>query len=234
MHHKTDLLTLAEKYFIQNVELFGPEIYVESDFLSNSERVVQPSLQSYFKKIENCQNCQLSKSRTKFVFGTGNPNAELMCIGEAPGRDEDQAGEPFVGAAGQLLNRILEAIGFQREEVYLANILKCRPPDNRDPLPAEISECIPHLKRQIELINPKLILVLGRVAAQNLLGTQDSLSALRNWVHKLDDIQVVVTYHPAALLRNPQWKLSTWEDVKKLRKLYDDVVGDKPKKELRN
>ena len=127
-----------------------------------------------------------------------------------------------------MLNKILAAIGFKREEVYIANIIKCRPPQNRDPEPEEIAECAPHLMKQIELIRPKLILVLGRIAAQALLGVQDSISNLRTRSHSYLDIPVVVTYHPAALLRSEQWKRPTWEDMKRLRQMYDELVGDKP------
>ncbi len=234
MLNKTDILSLAEKYFIQQAELYGTDFYVEPDFLNNKNHSEIQSLEAFKEKINNCQNCALSKSRNQFVFGAGNPHANLMCIGEAPGYEEDQTGEPFVGEAGQLLNRILAAIGFQREEVFIANILKCRPPGNRDPEPDEISECLLYLKEQIALIKPKLILALGRVAAQNILGIQGTLGSLRGSVHKLDHIQVIVTYHPAALLRNAQWKRQAWEDVQKLRKIYDQVVGDKSPLDLKN
>jgi DNA polymerase len=165
----------------------------------------------------------LSKSRTKFVFGVGNPQARAMLIGEAPGADEDKQGEPFVGRAGKLLNDILKAIDLTRDDVFIANILKCRPPGNRDPLPSEMETCMPYLYKQIELINPKIILCLGRVAANGLLNKKLSLSALRGNVYELNGIKVVVTYHPAALLRNPGWKKGCWEDVKKFKKLYDEL-----------
>jgi DNA polymerase len=146
-----------------------------------------------------------------------------VLIGEAPGADEDAQGEPFVGRAGQLLNKILEAIQFKREDVYICNILKCRPPNNRDPQPEEIHACEPHLWKQIELIQPKLILCLGRISAQVLLKTNASLTELRAKVHNYRGIPMMVTYHPAALLRNPHWKRPTWEDVQKFRKLYDEL-----------
>jgi DNA polymerase len=173
--------------------------------------------------INTCTKCDLSKSRTKFVFGVGNPQARAMLIGEAPGADEDKQGEPFVGRAGKLLNDILKAIDLTRDDVFIANILKCRPPGNRDPLPSEMETCMPYLYKQIELINPKIILCLGRVAANGLLNKKLSLSALRGNVYELNGIKVVVTYHPAALLRNPGWKKGCWEDVKKFKKLYDEL-----------
>jgi uracil-DNA glycosylase len=162
---------------------------------------------------------------TKLVFGVGNPNADLMLIGEAPGFYEDQQGEPFVGKAGQLLNKILEAVQFKREDVYIANILKHRPPDNRDPKPEERKRSLPYLKRQIELIDPKIILCLGRVSATTLLNRDESLRDMRGKFHPFMDRILMVTYHPAALLRNPQWKRPTWEDVQLLRERYDELVG---------
>ncbi|NUN69407.1 MAG: uracil-DNA glycosylase [Bacteroidetes bacterium] len=176
-------------------------------------------------KICNCLKCSLGKMRTKFVFGVGNPNADLMVIGEAPGADEDAQGEPFVGRAGQLLNKILEAVRFKREEVYIANILKCRPPENRKPHPDEVEQCEPYLWKQIELVKPKFILCLGLTAAQTLLKTDESLTSLRASVHNYHGVPTYVTYHPAALLRNPNWKRPTWEDVQRLRKAYDAALN---------
>ena len=176
------------------------------------------------KQICNCLKCALGHTRTKFVFGVGNPNATLMLVGEAPGADEDAQGEPFVGRAGQLLNKILEAINFKREDVYICNILKCRPPNNRKPQPEEVEQCIPYLQKQIQLIKPKVILCLGLTAAENLLKTAESLGKLRGRVMQYEGIPLMVTYHPAALLRNPNWKRPTWEDVQAVRKLHDDLV----------
>jgi DNA polymerase len=175
--------------------------------------------------ICNCVKCPLGQTRTKFVFGVGNPKADIVLVGEAPGADEDMQGEPFVGRAGQLLNKILEAVHFKREEVYICNILKCRPPNNREPQPAEIDQCEPYLWRQLELINPKLIVCLGRVAAQTLLRSTDSLTNLRGKIHSYRGIKLVVTFHPAALLRNPNWKKPTWEDVQWIRKMHDEMKG---------
>ncbi len=163
-------------------------------------------------------------SGTRLVFGTGNPDADLMLIGEAPGFQEDKQGEPFVGNAGQLLNKILAAISFERKDVYIANILKHRPPNNRDPLPQERDRSLPYLFRQIELIKPKLILCLGRVSAQTLLGTNEPMKKLRGRFHSFrDGIELMATFHPAALLRNPALKRDTWEDVQMLRKKYDEL-----------
>ena len=167
----------------------------------------------------------LDSLRTNPVFGVGNPDADLMVIGEAPGADEDAQGEPFVGRAGQLLTKILEAIGFSRSDVYIANILKSRPPNNRDPLPAEVEAHVPILYKQISLIRPKLILSVGKTSGNSLLSCQSTLGALRQKFHDFHGIPLLVTYHPAALLRNPQWKRPTWEDVQMLRDRYDALVG---------
>ncbi len=177
------------------------------------------------KFICTCLKCPLGFTRTKFVFGVGNPNATLMVIGEAPGADEDAQDEPFVGRAGQLLNKILEAINFKRSDVYICNILKCRPPNNRKPAPEESDACKPYLKKQIELIKPKIILCLGLTAAENLLGTHDSMAKLRGRVMHYEGVPVMVTYHPAALLRNPNWKRPAWEDVQAVRKLHDEILA---------
>jgi len=182
------------------------------------------SLNELYDNIHDCQKCSLGATRNKFVFGVGNPNADLMLIGEAPGAEEDKQGIPFVGRAGKLLTDILKAINFEREEVYIANILKCRPPNNRDPLPSEREVCKPYLYKQIELIKPKIILCLGKVASNVLLNKNDSLTKLRGDVHDLNGVKAMVTYHPAALLRNPHWKKGTWEDVQKVRKLYDELT----------
>lgn len=163
---------------------------------------------------------------TQLVFGVGNPEADLMLIGEAPGAEEDKQGEPFVGAAGQLLNKILDAINFKREDVYIANILKHRPPNNRNPLPEERKRSLPFLLRQIDLVEPKLILSLGKVSAQTLLDNDHSLSSMRGKFHPFrGKYELMATYHPAALLRHQGWKRPTWEDVQLLRKRYDELGG---------
>ncbi len=191
------------------------------------ESAEEPSglLEKFHLEICNCQKCTLGKTRINFVFGVGNPDATLMFIGEAPGRDEDLKGEPFVGRAGQLLNKIIESIGFVRKDVYIGNILKCRPPNNRDPLSEEVDMCEPYLHRQIDIINPAVICALGRIAAQTLLRTGATLGKLRENIHTYQGRPLIVTYHPAALLRNPHWKKPAWEDVQLLRKVHDEEVG---------
>ncbi len=163
--------------------------------------------------VANCTRCELSASRTNTVFGVGNPEADWLIIGEAPGAEEDRRGEPFVGRAGQLLDQMLFAIGQSREQVFIANILKCRPPHNRDPKPAEAAACREYLERQIELIQPKIILAVGKIAAQNLLGTDDPVGRMRGRPHELGGIPLVVTYHPAYLLRSPSQKHKSWSDL---------------------
>lgn len=181
------------------------------------------TLEDLNRLICNCIKCDLHKGRNKFVFGVGNPKADVLLIGEGPGAEEDKQGEPFVGRAGQLLNDILKAINFTREEVYIANVVKCRPPGNRTPLPNEMDSCLPYLIKQIELIKPKLILCLGLVAAGALLKKKDSLGKMRGKIFEFNNIKVMVTYHPAALLRNPNFKRGCWEDVQSFRKLYDEI-----------
>ncbi len=179
------------------------------------------SLDAFYNQIHTCTNCALGFTRTNFVFGSGNPNAHIMVLGEAPGADEDEQGLPFVGRAGQLLTKVLEAINLTREEVYICNILKCRPPNNRKPLISETDQCEPYLWKQIELIKPRFILALGLTAANTLLKNKESMTNLRGKIHDYHGIKTLVTYHPAALLRNPEWKKLAWEDVKLLRTLYD-------------
>jgi DNA polymerase len=173
--------------------------------------------------VRECTRCPLYRSATHSVPGEGNANARLMCVGEAPGAQEDASGRPFVGQAGQLLTKILGAIKLQREDVFIANVLKHRPPGNRNPLPNEVEACSPYLVRQIQLIRPSVILALGTFAAQTLLDTKLAIGKLRGTVHQYHDIPVVVTYHPAALLRNPAWKRSTWEDVQLARRILDSA-----------
>ena len=178
------------------------------------------SLEVIREDIGDCQRCKLCRSRTRIVFGAGSPQARLMFIGEGPGQDEDRAGEPFVGAAGQLLTRIIAAINLRREEVYIANMVKCRPPENRQPEPDEIATCAPFLRRQIAAIRPVLICLLGGCAAQSLLNTTESISRLRGRFFESQGIRVLPTFHPAYLLRNPEKKREVWEDMKLLMKEY--------------
>jgi uracil-DNA glycosylase family 4 len=163
--------------------------------------------------VAQCTRCELSASRTKTVFGIGNRSADWMIIGEAPGAEEDRRGEPFVGRAGQILDEMLRAIGQSRNSVFIANILKCRPPHNRDPKPSEASECRSYLERQIALVQPKIILAVGKIAAQNLLGSDDPVGRMRGRAHDLNGIPLVVTYHPAYLLRSPSQKRKSWSDL---------------------
>ncbi len=176
---------------------------------------LQENLTALRAAVARCTACTLHKTRTQTVFGTGNPQADLMLIGEAPGFYEDKKGEPFVGRAGQLLNAMLQAIGLDRHTVYIANILKCRPPNNRDPLPEEVSQCTGFLTKQIELIQPKLLLALGRIAGHYLLDTQTSLSQMRGKLHSYGSqaTPLIVTYHPAYLLRNPRDKNKAFQDL---------------------
>ncbi|HEX3552206.1 MAG TPA: uracil-DNA glycosylase [Thermoanaerobaculia bacterium] len=164
-----------------------------------------------------CTRCRLSEGRTQVVFGTGNPAAELMFVGEGPGAEEDRQGLPFVGAAGELLNRIIQAIEKSRDEVYIANVVKCRPPGNRDPQPDEVTACRGYLDRQIALVRPRVLVALGRVAAQTLLGNDSPIGRMRGQWFRVQGIPTMVTYHPAALLRNPALKRPTWEDMQQVR-----------------
>jgi uracil-DNA glycosylase family 4 len=172
-------------------------------------------------RVAACTRCTLCNTRTQTVFGVGNPKADWLIVGEAPGAEEDRQGEPFVGRAGQLLNSMLRAIGLAREQVYIANILKCRPPGNRDPTAGEAAECLPYLEQQIALLRPRVLLAVGRIAAQNLLRTEVTLGRLRQQVHRFGHSQVplVVTYHPAYLLRTPTDKRKAWEDLKFAREV---------------
>ncbi len=190
---------------------------IETDVPANSDVIWQQLEQA----VSSCTKCELHTSRTQTVFGVGNKSADLLIIGEAPGRDEDLQGEPFVGRAGQLLNAMLAAIGFQREQVYIANILKCRPPNNRDPKPEEVGACNTWLQQQIELIQPDVILALGRIAAHKLLNTDQSLGALRGKQHNYAGIPLIVSYHPAYLLRKPVEKRKSWQDLKRIKLLLN-------------
>ncbi len=224
-----------ENYLFYLSEVEGENIIIGNDYSINEQDISEnkdtnnhwsnsTSLEELNSKIKNCQKCPLGKLRKNFVFGSGNPNAEIMIIGEAPGADEDEQGEPFVGKAGKLLTKILAAINLSRDEVYIANILKCRPPNNRKPLPSEEEQCEPYLKKQIELIKPRFILALGLTAADRLLKSKNTMGEIRGKLFKYENIDLIVTYHPSALLRNPSWKRDTWEDVKLLRKLYDEYL----------
>ena len=219
------------RYFKQYQELFGNEIFLQLKNYSiigdNSQKKKKRKSNSYDlisfnDEIKNCLKCDLGKTRKKFVFGVGDFNASLLLVGEAPGEQEDLSGEPFVGRAGKLLDKMLSAINRSREnDVFICNVLKCRPPDNRDPSKEEISKCEPYLVNQIDLIQPKLIVALGRVAGKTLLGVDKSLKDMRNTIHSYHGTNLIVTYHPAALLRNSNWKPDAWNDFKWIRKLID-------------
>ncbi len=168
-----------------------------------------------------CQNCELAGGRTNVVFGAGNPNARLLFVGEAPGRDEDIQGVPFVGRSGQLLNKILEAAGIERDDVYIANIIKCRPPGNRTPFTNEIEACIPYLGRQVALIDPRVICTLGLPATQTLLGIRGSMGSLRGKIYVEGNVKVIPTYHPAAALRDPKYKRPIWDDIQLIKREYE-------------
>lgn len=181
------------------------------------------TLEAVRKELGECTRCDLCSSRKNIVFGQGNPHASLVFVGEAPGADEDQAGEAFVGEAGQLLTRIIQAIKMRREDVYICNVIKCRPPKNRDPKPEEIEACFPFLKKQLEVIQPRIICALGNFAAQTLLETTERISKLRGKIGEFQQIKVVPTFHPASLLRNPQWKRDVWQDMQLIQRLLEET-----------
>lgn len=180
-----------------------------------------PSLEAVAAEVAACRRCFLAEGRRNTVPGEGNPGARLVLVGEGPGQTEDETGRPFVGRAGELLTEILRAIELEREDVFICNVVKCRPPQNRKPLPDECAACLPYLEAQLDLIRPKVIVALGATAAEALLNVRRSLSDLRGKVHSYRGVPLIVTYHPAALLRNPNWKKPTWDDVRVARQLVD-------------
>ena len=182
-----------------------------------ADRAPLQDLESVRAEIGDCQRCKLAPKRTNIVFGSGNPSAELVFVGEAPGYDEDQQGLPFVGRAGQLLTKIIECINLKREDVYICNVLKCRPPENRNPEPDEVAACNPFLKKQLAAIRPKIVCCLGTFAAQTVMQTAAPISRLRGKFFDLDGIRVIATFHPAYLLRSPEKKREVWEDMKQIR-----------------
>jgi uracil-DNA glycosylase len=233
-----DAHALAAAAFIDTaVESSGPTAEIPDDMAFKKGIVVEPndaelipsaienldSLAEIAGKVKKCTRCPLYETAIKPVPGEGNPKAELVCVGEAPGAKEDETGRPFVGQAGQLLTKILAAIELKREDVFICNVLKHRPPGNRNPRPEEVEACSPYLIRQLELIKPKVIVAFGTFAAQTLLQTKTPLGQLRGLVHRYHGIPLIVTYHPAALLRNPAWKRPTWEDVKLARRILDSA-----------
>lgn len=179
------------------------------------------------QQTEQCTRCELHKTRKNAVFGVGDPRADLLIIGEAPGANEDLQGEPFVGRAGMLLNSMLKAIGLERQTIYIANILKCRPPNNRDPLPHEVECCTPFLKKQIEIIGPKLMVAVGRIAAQFLLNTKEPMSKLRGKHYEYNQVPLLVTFHPAYLLRSPREKARAYDDLKMISTMLSTLATSK-------
>ena len=219
-----------QDFLNQQKNLFGNELFYQSSEQINngldSVHQLQSSsykLNQYCNSIALCQECSLGGTRKNFVFGVGDSNAELMLVGEAPGEKDDQEGEPFVGRSGKLLNKILAAIGKNRlEGVYITNVLKCRPPNNRDPLSSEVDKCEPYLLKQVGMIKPKLILALGKVAARTLLKTDIPLKEMRGTMYDYYGTPLKVTYHPSTLLRNPDFKKLAWNDYKWVR---DYLIG---------
>ena len=198
-----DYIFLSQKYNIQKSSSLASSSY--------------DSLKKLNERIETCQKCEIGKERTNLVFGSGNTQAELVFIGEAPGKDEDIAGEPFVGKAGKLLGKMIKAIDLDREDVYIANVLKCRPTQNRAPKKNEIINCKPYLLEQLEIIHPKVICTLGTFASQSLLNTKDSISQIRGKVYKFKNIKLIPTFHPAYLLRSPNFKKEAWDDLQLIK-----------------
>jgi DNA polymerase len=231
---KTDL----ERYLVQQQEILGSVLFIDAQKVivspeqsTESEKSIMSintawqsaeTLPILHDHIHTCMECRLGDTRNSFVFGSGNPKADILIIGEAPGADEDAQGLPFVGAAGKLLTKILEAIDLSRDEVYIANIIKCRPPENRRPEKDEIAQCEPYLQKQIELIKPAFILALGLTAVNTLFKKNHQMQDIRGKVMNYHGVSLLATYHPAALLRNPNWKKPAWEDVQLLRSMYDE------------
>ena len=240
MSDKPDIYEELKNYFSKQQLLYGDTRILNQSLVNKIEKtdekktaaVLTPEqpqkrkktgpLYDFYYETKDCQKCALGSSRTRYVFGAGNSQADLMFVGEAPGRDEDLQGIPFVGRAGQLLTLMLKSIQLDRNDVFIANVLKCRPPNNRDPLQEEIDKCETYLIKQIEIIQPKLIVTLGRFAAATLLRTKAALGVMREEIHHYKEVPLVVTYHPAALLRNPQLKKNSWEDLKKIRSFLNN------------
>jgi DNA polymerase len=206
---------------IESQKSDSTETCTSQPFIESNE-ALEETLDAILEDLGDCKQCGLAASRTKLVYGIGNPNARLVLVGEAPGHEEDLKGEPFVGEAGRLLDRILLAMGMQREEVYICNVLKCRPPNNRDPQPDEVATCEAFLIRQIAAIRPQVIVGLGRFAVHSLLKTKAPISRLRGEWQRYQGIPLMPTYHPAYLLRNPEGKRDVWEDMKEVLRLLHD------------
>lgn len=225
-----------KKYLLLQRDLGFDELYLPETSRSGRKLTVKrlnidkfeesQSLDQLDATIKRCRRCPLGATRTKFVFGVGNPQADILFIGEAPGRDEDLQGIPFVGRAGKLLDKMLAEIGLRRDEVYIANILKCRPPNNRDPEQEEVDKCLPYLIKQIQLINPKVICSLGRIAAQRILQSNMTLGAMRNRWFEYHGIKMMVTYHPAAILRSNSYLPGALEDLKRLVEMVNTLKAE--------
>jgi len=234
-------LTQTQEYYLQTmgVDVYRSRDRAIDDPVFNSDEVKTTSVRvpettvqesetwrDLRQRVAKCQQCELHRERTQTVFGVGDHHADWLIIGEAPGAEEDKQGEPFVGRAGKLLNNMLFALGLQREQVFIANILKCRPPKNRDPKPEEVNACSSYLREQIDLIQPKIILAVGRIAAQNLMKTETPIGKMRGQRYQYADtgIPVVVTYHPAYLLRSPREKRKAWQDLQLAMRVYKETV----------
>lgn len=251
MNEKQKILSDARNFLRQQEEMYGGDVLIEKSSSSQQTKPKEevkkkkqtehssvrepvsgrletaPTLTELQKTVSACTKCKLCTTRTQTVFGSGNTKAVIMFIGEAPGADEDAQGLPFVGRAGQLLTKMIEeprSLGLPRSEVYIANILKCRPPENRKPQPGEIEQCEPYLIAQIENIRPKIICALGATAANTLLNNSLSMGAMRGQTYDYHGTPLLVTYHPAALLRNPNWKQPAWEDMLRLRAIYEENI----------
>lgn len=223
---KTQVEALIHHGFKIGEEALAGEIKRYQSFSGgNLSQDRYPSLKETREAIGDCKKCPLHESRNNIVFGQGNPEARLIFVGEAPGHEEDLKGEPFVGAAGQLLTRIIRSIDFDRGDVYIANCVKCRPPGNRNPSRNEIEACFPFLLAQIDVIKPWMICTLGTVATQSLLNTTQRISQLRGKFHDFNGLKLMPTYHPAFLLRNPEKKRAVWEDLKAIRREYERLSG---------
>lgn len=206
--------------YMQQLGVEGLPLQVSMDAAAWSSRF-QVALRQLEDSVRDCTRCALHRSRTQVVFGTGDPSADLVFVGEAPGEAEDHQGEPFVGPSGHLLTRIIEAMGLRREQVYILNIVKCRPPKNRDPYPDELAACRPILQTQLDCLQPRVICTLGKFASQALLQTDEAISRLRGRFHTLGEIPVMPTYHPAYLLRNPHEKRVVWQDIQAIQKVLN-------------
>ena len=221
-----EIVSLTERYLRQLIGDGFQMVYFKGNATTGEQTDTEEALAKLEKEVSDCRKCGLWKTRMKTVFGAGAPRAKLLFLGEAPGAEEDRQGIPFVGRAGELFTRMLAAIGLKRSDVYITNVLKCRPPNNRDPLGCEVACCEPYLLAQLEFIRPALICALGRHAAQTLLKTTQGINKLRGRFHDYCGIKVLPTYHPAYLLRNPEGKKNAWEDLKRVRDFLKTIHGN--------